>query len=289
MITNILLVAIKIFIGTIYSSKALVYDGIHSLSDLFTDFALIIGAKYWTAPPDDLHPYGHGRFETLVNILIGLILFSLGLVLAFKTLSSWETVKYIPGWPAFWAALICIIIKEYLYKWTILKGKEINSKAVIANAWHHRSDALSSIPVAIAVLTNNFFPDLVFLDSIAALIVSFMIVQAAVKIILPVLKEILEYSEGKEIEKNIYKLAEMVPEIKNIHKIRSRRTGSVVLIDMHLLFPPEMTIEKAHQHAGKFKNMIINSDNQDKKNQILNEIMDVVIHIEPDKADPPEV
>lgn len=279
MLTNISLSIIKITIGYTASSKALVYDGIHSISDLVTDLAVIIGAPIWTAPADEKHPYGHGRFETIINIFIGLTLLCVGIGLAFKTITDWGLNKTVPGWPAFWAALASIISKEILYRWTIIRAKKINSRALIANAWHHRSDALSSIPVAISVLAINFFPKLPFMDSLAAILVVSMIIKAASEILTPSLKEILEFSLGVDLEKQIILESQHFEQIKNIHKIRSRRIGSAVLIDMHLLFDPETSLIQAHEYSGKFKKHLM--ENRE-KNIIFNEIADIIIHIEPD-------
>ncbi|WP_439899327.1 cation diffusion facilitator family transporter [Photobacterium kishitanii] len=157
-IANIALAFIKITVGKLTGSQALIADGVHSFSDLVTDTAIIIGSRYWTAPADTEHPYGHGRFETLTNIFIGFILAIVGIGIGWDSLHSISTQSHSqPGILAFSAAVASIVVKEALYRWTAIQAKSINSRALYANAWHHRSDALSSLPVAIAVIAKLFF------------------------------------------------------------------------------------------------------------------------------------
>ena len=191
---NVLLTAAKAVGGIVFRSQALIADAVHSLSDLATDLAVIFGVKYWSAPPDSSHPYGHGKIETLVSAFIGiaLALVALGLVSdAVATLRS-ENDSGGPGLPAFFIALFSVFSKEWLFRWTRREARKLNSKAVEANAWHHRSDAISSIPAAIAVSLAYFFPDLHFIDPVGAILVSFFIFHAAWKIVKPTLLELSE-------------------------------------------------------------------------------------------------
>lgn len=271
-IVNILMSAIKISVGIFSHSQALVADGIHSFSDLITDFAVYLGAKYWNAPPDKKHPYGHGRLESIINIGIGVLLFVVAVGIAWQSLTSIRNQHGAPGWDCFFVALICIAAKEILFRWTANKGKAIKSRALVANAWHHRSDALSSVPVAIAVVGAHMMPDLYYLDHIAAVIVSVMIMKAAWDIVLPSFKEILEYDAGQELEGKIKELGKKYPKINEIHAVRSRRVGSAVLIDFHMLVNPNMSVEKAHAISKELKTSLMQDDN---------EVADVIIHIEP--------
>jgi cation diffusion facilitator family transporter len=146
--------------GFFASSQALVADAIHSLSDSATDIAVIIGAAFWSSPADDEHPYGHARIETVITFLIGLTLALVGLWLGFRALVTITAPDLrAPGWTAFWVAILSIGVKEWLYRWTVRVGKRIRSTALIANAWHHRSDGFSSVPVAIAILATHLFPE----------------------------------------------------------------------------------------------------------------------------------
>ena len=183
-LVNVLLSVLKVSVGIFSHSQALIADGIHSLSDLLTDCAIFVGAKYWNTPPDKAHPYGHGRLESLINICIGVVLGIVALGIGWQSLTSIDkSSSMAPGWWAFAVAIISIILKEGLFRWTAAKGKNIRSRALVASAWHHRSDALSSLPVAIAIFCTHIFPDILFLDNIAAMIVSVMILWLLIAIL----------------------------------------------------------------------------------------------------------
>jgi cation diffusion facilitator family transporter len=272
-IANVALALLKITIGKITGSQALIADGVHSFSDLVTDTAILIGSRYWTAPADKEHPYGHGRFETLTNIFIGVILAIVGIGIGWDSINSiGNEAKTNPGMLAFGAAIASILVKEILYRWTVIQAKKINSRALHANAWHHRSDALSSLPVAIAVIANYFVPDLHYLDQVAALLVTAMILKAAFEILWPAIMEITEAEADSEIESKIQQYAAENSDIREVHAIRSRRTGSSILLDFHLLVDPEMSVDKAHEITEDFKSHILEQ---------LDEVVDVIIHIEP--------
>ncbi|EAS45616.1 cation transporter [Photobacterium profundum] len=272
-IANVALALLKITIGKITGSQALIADGVHSFSDLVTDTAILIGSRYWTAPADKEHPYGHGRFETLTNIFIGVILAIVGIGIGWDSINSiGNEAKTNPGMLAFGAAVASILVKEILYRWTVVQAKKINSRALHANAWHHRSDALSSLPVAIAVIANYFVPDLHYLDQVAALLVTAMILKAAFEILWPAIMEITEAEADSDIEKKIQQYASENSDIREVHAIRSRRTGSSILLDFHLLVDPDMSVDKAHEITENFKSHILKQ---------LDEVVDVIIHIEP--------
>ncbi|MGF1759219.1 cation diffusion facilitator family transporter [Photobacterium sagamiensis] len=273
-IANVALALLKITVGKLTGSQALIADGVHSFSDLVTDTAILIGSRYWTAPADKEHPYGHGRFETLTNIFIGVLLAIVGIGIGWNSIDSiGHESNTTPGMLAFWAAVASILVKEVLYRWTVIQSKKINSRALYANAWHHRSDALSSLPVAIAVIANYFVPDLHYLDQIAALLVTAMILKAAFEILWPAIVEITEAEADSEIEAKIQRYAKQERDIREVHAIRSRRTGSMILLDFHLLVDPEMSVEKAHTITENFKSHILKQ---------IDEVVDVIIHIEPD-------
>ena len=251
----------------------MVADGVHSFSDLITDTAILIGSRYWTAPADKGHPYGHGRFETFTNIFIGVLLLIVGIGIGWDSLSALgHEATAVPGMMAFWAAIASIVVKEVLYRWTVVQAKKINSRSLHANAWHHRTDALSSLPVAVAVVANLVFPDLHYLDQVAALIVTAMILKAAFEILWPAILELTEAQGDEGIEEKIQGYAHEVPQIKEVHAIRSRRTGSTILLDFHMLVDPDMRVEDAHTISESFKSHILAQ---------IDELVDVVIHIEP--------
>ncbi|WP_046219944.1 cation diffusion facilitator family transporter [Photobacterium halotolerans] len=272
-ILNVFLAVVKIGVGKVAGSQALVADGVHSFSDLITDAVILFGSRYWMAPADSNHPYGHGKFETLANVFIGLMLALVGIGLGWDSIETLsDTAPPAPGMLAFYAAVAAIVMKEVLYRWTMQKAKHIQSGALRANAWHHRSDALSSVPVAVAVIANAIFPSLKYLDQIAALLVTGMILKAAFEIIWPALKELTDARGSEEVEKRLVQLADEDGDIREIHAIRSRQTGGSLLLDCHILVDPEMTIEHAHGISERFKMTIITQ---------MDNVIDVVIHIEP--------
>ncbi|QUJ70039.1 cation transporter (plasmid) [Photobacterium sp. GJ3] len=270
---NIILAVLKIMIGKLAGSQALVADGVHSFSDLITDAAILLGSKYWTAPADSSHPYGHGKFETLTNVLIGVMLGLVGLGIAWDAIETLsETAPPPPGMMAFYAAIASIVSKELLYRWTLVKARQVQSGALKANAWHHRSDALSSIPVAVAVIANAIFPSLKYLDQIAALLVTGMILKAAYEILWPALQELTDARGSEVVEQHLKRMAEADKEICEIHAIRSRMTGGSILLDFHLLVEPTLSIEAAHTISERFKSQVMTE---------MDDVIDVVIHIEP--------
>ncbi|MDT8391725.1 MAG: cation diffusion facilitator family transporter [Lentisphaeria bacterium] len=274
MVLNIILGLAKAGIGLVSGSQALLADGIHSFSDLVTDVALLLGVKYWSRPPDDCHPYGHGRIETAVNLFIGGAILSVAIGIAVQALDRINTpVENTLGLPALGVAVFSIITKEWLFRWTLNKGKKNNCRALMANAWHHRSDSLSSMPVAVAVLWGYFFPRHVYIDSIAAIIVTVMLGHAGIKILWPSLRELLEFREDERLEQWLLEQSRLFPDIMEVHHIRSRRVGSAVLLDLHLLVNGETTVYDAHTLATDFKHYLRGKDPR---------IADVLIHLEPD-------
>ncbi|WP_120512275.1 cation diffusion facilitator family transporter [Photobacterium salinisoli] len=272
-ILNVFLAVLKIGIGKLAGSQALVADGVHSFSDLMTDAVILLGSRYWMAPADSNHPYGHGKFETLANVFIGLMLALVGIGIGWDSIETLsDTAPPAPGILAFYAAVAAIVIKELLFRWIMHEAKLVHSAVLRANAWHHRSDALSSVPVAVAVIANAIFPSLKYLDQIAALLVTGMILKAAFEIIWPALNELTDARGSEEVEKRLVHMADEDKDIREIHAIRSRQTGGSLLLDCHILVDPDMSIENAHAISERFKQRITTE---------MENVIDVVIHIEP--------
>ncbi|MCL2040066.1 MAG: cation diffusion facilitator family transporter [Bacteroidetes bacterium] len=261
-IINIILSACKIFAGVIGKSSAMIADGIHSLSDLITDVIVIVFFRISDAEKDENHPYGHGKFETFSTFLISLILFCVGLGIFYGGTSTIISVIRgeilpKPGMIAFWAALVSIFCKEGLFQYTKIVGQRINSQAIIANAWHHRSDAFSSIGVAIGIAGAIFLGDKwVILDPIAGVIVSFFIMKTAIGLSLPSIQELMESSLPKEIVKKIEALIMEDIEIKSFHKLRSRKIGEVFVIDVHIQLDNSISLVQAHNISGALSQRI---------------------------------
>ncbi len=273
MIVNILLSILKFAVGFLGSSKAVIADAVHSLSDLATDFAVLFGVKYWTAPPDEDHPYGHQRIEALITASIGL---ALGMV-AFGL--AWDSVKTIrethlsqTGWIAVLGPALSIVVKEILYRATVAVGKRAKSAAVAANAWHHRSDALSSIPALIAVVAATIHPGLAYADHVGALVVSLFIVKAAWSIMKPAIQELADRGASTRSRAFIESIAGEVPGVLEVHAVRTRRFSSYIYVDLHVLVDPNATIRAGHDIAQRVEEELIRRGP---------EVLDVVVHIEP--------
>ncbi|RKX26093.1 MAG: cation-efflux pump [Candidatus Zixiibacteriota bacterium] len=270
---NLALAAIKFVFGILGNSQALVADGVHSLSDSTTDIAVIVGARFWTQPADEEHPYGHGRIETMITFFIGVVLGTVGLLIAYRAI---QTIgmdhRSAPGWIVFAAACISMVSKELMYRWTVLVGKRIKSSALMANAWHHRSDGLSSLPVAIAVLGTKIQPEWAFLDHIGAIIVAVLIIQAAWKISWPTLKQLADTAASEEERRKLIALARVVDGVKDVHALRTRHIGPGLQVDLHVLVDPNLSVSRGHNIAGIVKRKLLD-DGPD--------VVNVLVHIEP--------
>jgi cation diffusion facilitator family transporter len=277
-VANVSLATLKIGVGLVSQSQALVADGIHSFSDLVTDAAVILGARFWTAPADSDHPYGHGRIETLVNVLIGVVLAATALGIAwrgaFSLAQAQEDITL--GWPALAVTLASIVSKEILYRWTARRGREIGSPATVANAWHHRSDALSSVPVAVAVVAGWTVPDLGYLDQIAAILVAALLLKASWEIAWPGLRELSEADDDPALGRRVEAIALGMEAIHSVHNIRTRRVGGASFVDLHMMVPPEMPVVKAHEVAHQLQNAVRNQEPQ---------VLEVLAHVEPAPAE----
>lgn len=275
LLMNLALSALKGAAGVWASSQALVADAVHSLSDCVTDLAVLVGANYWAAPADEQHPYGHARIQTLVSFFIGLVLAGVALGI------GWDAVRSIrlhmaqvqvPGWAAFWVALFSLAVKEGLYRVTARVAKRVRSSALMANAWHHRSDALSSIPVAVAVLLGRFFGAFGFADKVAAVLVCAMLLKAAWGIAWPCLQELMESSAGQAVCAALTDAAYKVGGVREIHKLRTRRIGNGLMVDLHVLVDPEISVRDGHEIAKEVRTALLQADM---------DVVDTLVHLEP--------
>ncbi len=273
LIINILLSAFKITAGTIGSSQAVAADGVHSISDTSTDLAVLIGVRYWSAPPDETHPHGHRRIETVITLLIGLVLALIAVGLSYNaivTLGVEHTES--PDMIALVAALVSIFIKETLYQWTVYVGRKADSPAVVANAWHQRSDALSSIPAALAVGGAIYRSEWYFLDHIGAVLVSLLILHAACKIAWPALKELTDHGAPEDASKRIEEICLSTDGVIQIHKIRTRRIGPGLQVDLHIQVKESLSVRQGHDISEMVKSRLREEGPR---------VIDAIIHLEP--------
>ncbi len=270
---NAALSAGKFFAGYFGGSQALVADAIHSASDFTTDIAIIVGSKFWNAPPDADHPYGHRRFETLISVGIGLAVCAVGIGLGYNAIVALNEGKASkPEWIAGVMAALSIIIKEALFRYTRAKGRSIRSEAVEANAWHHRSDAYSSIPVLIAILFGIFFPNLWFADSVGAIIVSVFIVHSGFEIAWPGIHRVADEGASEEVAQKLKGIALACPNVISIHGFRTRYVGSDLHVDLHVVVPADMSLLEAHDLAEEVEQKLIDSGEN---------VVDALVHIDP--------
>lgn len=252
---NSILIVLKFIAGFVGRSSAMVADAVHSLSDFVTDVIVLIFVKIAGKPRDKGHEYGHGKFETLATVIIGFILVIAGIGLMINGIEL--VVKSIkgevlpqPGIIALIIAAVSIVSKEWLYHFTISKGKEVNSQAVIANAWHHRSDAISSIGTLIGIAGAMFLGDRWrILDPLAAIIVSLFIIKSGYDIMKPCVEELLEASLPDEQQDEIMNIVTSIPGIKNVHNLRTRRIGNGIAIDLHAKMDGNLSLSAAHAIA----------------------------------------
>ena len=252
-LVNFLLLAFKFVSGFLGHSSAMIADAVHSLSDFITDIVVIAFVKVSGKPQDECHDYGHGKYETLATAIVGLVLCAVGIGLL---VNSVETIVAFfkgdilekPGMIALLAALISNLSKEVLFRDTIMKGKAIGSQAVIANAWHHRSDALSSIGTLAGIGGAMFLGEKWrVLDPIAAFVVSIFIMKVSIDLLKPCIDELLEKSLPKEVEDRIIEIILSHPEAKSPHHLRTRNLGNKIAIEFHVRVNPEMTIRDGHE------------------------------------------
>ncbi len=273
LLVNLMLSAIKFVAGTLGHSHAVVADAVHSLSDLTTDVAVLAGSTVWDKPPDSLHPYGHRRFETMVTMFVGGMLLLAGLGLGWNALAAFRKPSAeAPGIIAFAAALISIVAKEVLYRWTARCGQRVGSIALEANARHHRSDALSSIPTALAVAGARMTPSWTFLDQAGALVVCVFILYSAWRIMWPVLRELSDFAAPETVRRKIVAIAEATPGVHEVHNLRTRYIAARLQIDLHVLVDPDMTVARSH---------VIACDVRDHLIERAPDVLDVVVHVEP--------
>ena len=255
-VVNFLLLLFKFFAGIMGHSAAMLADAVHSLSDFVTDIIVIVFVRISSKPEDEGHDYGHGKYETLATAIIGIILLGVGFGIFWNGASS--IYRFLhggslqePGMLALIAALVSVAFKEALYRYTVFKGKRLNSQAVVANA------CLSSIGTAMgiggAILLGNHWR---VLDPIAAVVVSFFIMKVAVKLLIPCVDELLEKSLPADVENEIQKIILSFPGVSSPHHLRTRRIGNYYAIEVHVRMDGKITLEEAHRTATAIENTL---------------------------------
>ena len=261
-IGNVFLVIVKFIAGILGRSSAMIADAVHSLSDFLTDIIVLVFVGISARPQDSSHDYGHGKFETLATLFIGLALTgaAIGIIVsgALKLAAWLQGANLVtPRSLALWVAVLSIIIKELMFRYTARKGRELTSPALTANAWHHRSDALSSIAAAIgiggALLLGGRWT---VLDPLASIVVGAMLLKVAWEIIKPCLGELTDESLPKKTEDEIMGIVNSFPEITEPHNLRTRRIGNRIAIEAHIRMDGALTLQKAHELTSEIENKL---------------------------------
>ena len=278
-IVNITLSTLQLIVGIFGRSSAMIADAIHSFSDLITDSIIIISLQITKKPADDSHNYGHGKVETLAStlvsialILVGFTIFNLGFKKTLLVLNGELLTN--PSMFALYLIIFSIIAKEMLYRVTFKAGQKSGSTALMANAWHHRSDAFSSIATLIGISGAIFLgPKWYFLDPLAAIIISFFILKIGLQLLSKSINELLEATLPPEINEKILKIVTSVQESKNPHNVKTRRIGRNIAIDLHIKVATTLNIVAAHNISTIIEQKLKNH---------FGENTVVYIHIEPD-------
>lgn len=279
-VANAALLVFKFLSGIIGHSSAMVADAVHSLSDFLTDIIVLLFVRISGKPADKGHDWGHGKYETLATTLIGIALLGVAAMIIYSGVGKlvlWFKGEQIPvpGMLAFWAAVISIVVKEITYRYTVHQGRKLDSQAVIANAWHHRSDALSSIGTALgiggAVLLGGRWA---VLDPLAGVVVGFLIVKVGIDLLKGGVSELMEASLPEETEKEILRVIGGFPDVSDPHHLRTRRIGNKVAIEVHVRMDGRVSLYDAHTRATQIEKAL---------KEKFGESTHVTVHMEPVK------
>lgn len=276
---NVLLIALKFIMGVLGNSQALIADAVHSVSDLFTDVVVLFGLQRGSKPPDERHPFGHGRIETLATSLVGMVLIGTALLLGIRSAANiYSHSVYYPSALAIIGALLSILAKEALYHFTIYTGRRMKNSLVIANAWHHRSDALSSVAVLVGVTFAYFNPAWHLLDAYAALLVSFFIIKVGLEILAKAIHELSDAAPDSKIIRQIEACALQVDGVTNIHDLRVRTSGGKIQLEIHVVVDGKQTVVEGHRIAKKVEACLLDD---------IDGLGTAIIHIDPMEDEPP--
>lgn len=275
---NLLLLAFKFVAGIVAGSAAMVADAVHSLSDAVTDAVVLLFVHISEKPQDKTHDYGHGKYETLAGVVVGFVLFAVGLGIVYGGLAkvlAWARGEQlaVPGRLAFWAALVSIALKESIFRYTLRQSVVLKSQALEANAWHHRSDALSSVGTALGIGGAIFFGEKwAVLDPLASIVVGLFIVRVSVSLLRGGIGDLTEQSLPDAVEQEILQLAGSVEGVEEPHDLRTRKIGNHYAIELHILMDGNVPLLVAHDKATAIEDLL---------RKQYGEETHVVVHVEP--------
>ena len=259
---NVVLLLFKFVAGIVGHSAAMIADAVHSLSDFVTDIIVLVFVRISGKPTDKSHEYGHGKYETLATTLIGLALLIVAVGIVYSALTKiihWAQGGTLeaPGLLALWAALLSIILKEAVFHYSMVQARKLKSQAVEANAWHHRSDALSSIGTAIGIGGAIFLGERwTVLDPMAGIIVGLFIIKVAIDLLRNGIGDLMEHSLPDEVESEILQLAGSIPGVTEPHDLHTRRIGNHYAIELHILMDDDISLREAHNKSEEVENIL---------------------------------
>ena len=269
-LANLLLSAVKFIGGIVGNSTALIADAVHSLSDLLTDAIVLATHKIGQIPADSNHPYGHGRAETIGATIVGAVIILAGIWIAYnvsQVIASGN--QLVPTWLAAGAAFFSILANEGIFHYTRNVGEKINSPAIVANAWHHRSDAISSVAALIGILGAHFsYP---IMDPLAGGVVALMILKVGYDILTDGLRDLMDTGLSEDQTREIQQIIDDIPEVKKFHDLRTRTLGGEVFMDVHILVDTDLTVTEGHAAAERVRRSLINA---------FDKVQDVLVHVD---------
>jgi cation diffusion facilitator family transporter len=271
---NVLLVILKLWVGIVGRSQALIADGVHSISDLFSDVVVLLGLSWGRKEADEDHPYGHARIETSASLIVGILLLAVAIWIGYRAiLGLVAPVHTTPGSLTIIAAALSVLLKEALYWFTIKVSRRIKSPVLAANAWHHRTDALSSVAVLVGVIAAYLNPEWWAADLIAAKIVALFVFRVGIKFIVAAFREMVDTAPNREIINDIAACAESVSGVREVHNIRARHHGGCIVVELHVVVDPQITVSEGHAIANEVEETLLNE---------IEPVTQVTTHIEPD-------
>ena len=267
---NLMLSVVKFIGGVAGNSTALVADALHSLSDLLTDAIVLATHKIGQIPADSNHPYGHGRAETIGTTIVGGVIMLAGIWIGYDV---WQVIasgsQLVPTWLAAGVASVSIIVNEGIFHYTRIVGQQVNSPAIIANAWHHRSDAISSVAALIGILGAHFgYP---IMDPLAGGVVAIMILKVGATIFADGLRDLMDTGLSEDQTQEIQKIIGGIPEVIKFHDLRTRTLGGEIFMDVHILVDTDLTVTEGHAAAERVRRILINA---------FDRVQDVLVHVD---------
>ncbi len=275
-VLNIILTVIKLLVGFVFGSFSLISDGFHSLTDLVTDVVVVLGVKMGSNPPDEDHHYGHGKFETFAEMVVSLFIMGTGLSIIYVTiqeifgLNSSSVLEFVEQKPVIIVSIVSIVIKEFLYRWTLRLSVKWKSSLLKTNAWHHRSDSISSFVVLLGMILMFFGFEQA--DVFGGFVVGCIIFITGIKFSKKVIQEFLEAAPNKDVRTSIQKVLDTFSVIHNYHNIRVRKMGSRLFMDMHIMLEPTMNLKEAHD---------ISVEIELKLREVFGNKTNILVHLEP--------